>query len=79
MKSKLKNSKVRHICKTITWRILGTLDTIFLSYLLTGSMEVGLKIGVIELFSKMFLYYIHERIWYKSDIGLERGNKDELL
>ena len=55
----------RHILKSVTWRIVGTLDTIIISGLITGSWEVGLAIGGIEVFSKMVLYYLHERAWYK--------------
>lgn len=55
----------RHIAKTITWRIVGTIDTIILSGIITGSWEVGLAIGGVEVFTKMLLYYLHERVWYK--------------
>ena len=55
----------RHLLKTITWRIIGTLDTIIISGILTGSLKIGVAIGGIELISKMVLYYLHERIWYK--------------
>lgn len=66
------NSKVRHLLKTITWRFVGTMDTMFLGWLISGSAEVGLSIGGLELFTKMILYYLHERMWYKSDFGLNR-------
>jgi uncharacterized membrane protein len=65
---KLKKGNVerkRHLAKTITWRAVGTLDTILLSYLITGSIKVGFTIGSIEMFTKMVLYYLHERVWYK--------------
>ena len=55
----------RHIAKTFSWRIIGTIDTIIISGLLTGSWGVGLAIGGIEIISKMVLYYLHERVWYK--------------
>ena len=55
----------RHLAKTITWRIVGTLDTVLLSYLITGSIKIGFTIGSIEMFTKMVLYYLHERFWYK--------------
>ena len=58
----------RHIAKTITWRIVGTLDTILLGYLITGNFETGLHIGGAELITKMILYYFHERIWYNLRI-----------
>ncbi len=55
----------RHIAKTITWRIVGTIDTILLSWLITGNLAVGLTIGGVEVMTKMILYFAHERIWYK--------------
>lgn len=55
----------RHIAKTISWRVIGTLDTIVLSGIITGSWELGLAIGGVEVFTKMILYFFHERIWYK--------------
>lgn len=65
----------RHIVKTISWRIIGTLDTIILSGLITGSWEVGMTIGGVEIFTKMILYFFHERIWYKYfKYGVTHGN-----
>jgi uncharacterized membrane protein len=55
----------RHIAKAITWRIVGTLDTMALGWLVTGNIFVGLKIGLFELLTKTILYYFHERIWYR--------------
>jgi uncharacterized membrane protein len=55
----------RHILKTITWRVIGTIDTILLSYLISGNLKIGLAIGGVELLTKMILYYLHERLWYK--------------
>jgi uncharacterized membrane protein len=57
--------KLRHILKTFTWRMVGTIDTILLSWLLSGNLSLGFKIGGVELITKMFLYYFHERVWYK--------------
>ena len=62
----------RHIAKTVSWRIIGTIDTIIISRIITGSWGVGLAIGGIEVISKMVLYYFHERAWYKfSKFGLK--------
>lgn len=55
----------RHIAKTISWRVIGTVDTIILSGIITGSWELGLAIGGIEVVTKMILYFLHERVWYK--------------
>lgn len=55
----------RHILKTISWRIVGTIDTMILGWIVTGNPLTGLKIGILEILTKMTLYFIHERIWYK--------------
>ena len=63
----------RHIAKTISWRIIGTLDTMILSAIITGSWVIGLTIGGIEVLTKMILYFLHERAWYKfSKYGLKK-------
>lgn len=61
--------RVRHIAKTVTWRIIGTIDTMVLAWFITGDPMMGLKIGGVEVFTKMILYYLHERAWYRIDFG----------
>ena len=62
----------RHVFKTITWRIVGTLDTFLLSWLITGNIKIGLTIGGVEIITKMILYYFHERLWYNlSKFGVK--------
>lgn len=67
----IRESRIRHIAKTVTWRAVGTLDTMTLAWLITGNPMAGVKIGSSELFTKMILYYIHERIWYRLNYGLK--------
>lgn len=63
----------RHIAKTVSWRIIGTLDTFILSWIITGNIKVGLTIGGVEVVSKMILYFLHERAWYKfSKYGVKK-------
>ena len=62
----------RHIAKTITWRIVGTIDTIILSWIIAGDLAIGMAIGGVEVITKMVLYFLHERAWYKfSKFGIE--------
>jgi uncharacterized membrane protein len=68
----LKNSNKRHALKTITWRILGTLDTMALAWLITRDPLTGFKIGMAEVLTKMLLYFVHEKVWHRSDYGLEK-------
>ena len=58
----------RHILKTFTWRIIATLTTTIIAWLVTGDPMIGLKVGGIEFVIKMLLYYIHEKAWYKVEI-----------
>lgn len=63
----------RHIAKSLSWRIIGTLDTIILSWVITGNLKIGIAIGGVEIISKMILYYLHERAWYRfSKFGLKK-------
>lgn len=71
------NSHKRHMAKAITWRIIGTLDTIILSWVISGNPWIGLKIGISEVATKMILYYIHERLWFK--INISSSNKRHVL
>ena len=64
-------NRKRSMLKTITWRTIGTLDTILIAFVITGNLAAGAAIGATELFTKMFLYYFHERAWSRSDWGLE--------
>jgi uncharacterized membrane protein len=59
----------RSVVKTISWRTVGTLDTIIISYFITGNLVMAASIGSIEVVTKMILYYFHERAWNKLSFG----------
>lgn len=59
----------RSVAKTISWRTLGTLDTMIISYFVTGNLVMAASIGSIEVITKMVLYYFHERAWNKINFG----------
>ena len=66
-------AKKRHLAKAVSWRVIGTLDTMLLGWLISGDPMVGVKIGAVELVTKIILYYGHERAWYKfSRFGVKR-------
>ncbi len=70
-------SRKRHLLKTVSWRMIGTLDTMLLAWLISGNALTGVKIGLVEVVTKMALYYLHERAWYKTNYGLDRRNNKE--
>ena len=59
----------RSVVKAISWRILGTIDTMLIAYFISGQWKLALSIGLIERFSKMILYIVHERIWNRISWG----------
>jgi uncharacterized membrane protein len=62
-KKEIKEPKCKSIIKAITWRMVGTLNTVIIAWLLTGSVKISSAIGGIEVITKTILYYFHERVW----------------
>lgn len=58
-----KEKPIRSVVKSLSWRTIGTLDTILISWIVTGELTLAFSIGSIELVTKMVLYFFHERIW----------------
>ena len=59
--------------KTITWRFIATLIT----FIITGTIlksfgDLALFIAITELFTKMILYYLHEKLWLFLPLGTIR-------
>lgn len=68
-KDKKSDSPKRSIVKSISWRAIGTMDTIFISWIVTGTLSLAFSIGFIELITKMVLYFFHERVWSTINWG----------
>ena len=74
---KVEIKKKRHIAKAITWRIIGTIDTWLISYILVyyigdtpeKATEAASYIAGLELITKTILYYFHERTWCRLSFG----------
>lgn len=64
-------NKKRHILKALTWRFIASLTTFLIGWIATGDIRAGLSIGFFDFSIKLVLYYIHERVWYKSKYGIE--------
>ena len=78
-KSSVSDSNKRHILKTVSWRMIGTLDTVLFGWIIVGNPLAGLKIGSIETVSKMLLYFGHEKLWYKINYGLDIRNRSKRI
>lgn len=54
---------IKSVIKAVSWRIVGTIDTMVISYIITGKITVAISIGSVEVITKTILYYFHERLW----------------
>ena len=69
---KVLESRKRHLAKTISWRLVGTVDTMLVAWIVSGDPLIGMQVGFAEIATKMLLYYLHERIWYRTSYGLSK-------
>jgi len=60
---RLSEKPIRSLIKSLSWRAIGTTDTILISWIITGKLDLAFSIGLIELITKMVLYFFHERLW----------------
>ena len=67
LKEKVKRG--RSVFKAITWRIIASLDTFFLSYIITGRFDWATSIAIFEIITKAIIYYFHERAWNRVKWG----------
>jgi len=62
-------SRSRSILKAISWRTLATITTAVIVFVFTGKIALALTVGLLEVFAKMALYFVHERVWQKLHFG----------
>jgi len=65
-------SRTRSLVKGISYRILGTLTTIVIAWLIVGDVTAAVQIGFIELFGKIGIFYLHERAWAHIRLGMPK-------
>ena len=63
IESVVRDRPIKSLIKAISWRIVGTIDTMVVSYFITGKLVLAISIGGVEVFTKIGLYYLHERAW----------------
>lgn len=58
----------RSLAKAVSWRVTGTVDTFLVSWFVTGEVSLATGIALLEIFTKIFLYYLHERAWSRVNL-----------
>jgi uncharacterized membrane protein len=69
------DSHARSLAKAISWRVTGTLDTFFISWLITGHPLIAGGIAGTEVMTKIALFYLHERVWARLRWGRDGGRE----
>ncbi len=70
---------LRSVIKGASWRVVGTIDTVFLTFMYTRQVNTAFKVVGVELFTKIFLFYVHERIWMQLSFGTEKIKHDNKI
>ena len=65
----MSDSSVRSLAKAVSWRVTGTIDTFLISWLITGEVLLASGIAFTEILTKIFLFWMHERVWNKIHWG----------
>ena len=68
-----RDGRRRSATKTATWRVVASLDTMVLGLIFTGNLATAISIGGFEVFTKLALYFFHERSWARIRWGIIAG------
>ncbi len=69
----------RSIVKTISWRIIATLVTFLVAYLLTKEAVLSISISFGDALIKMGAFYSHERLWNRIGFGRKKVKEDYVI
>jgi uncharacterized membrane protein len=67
-----RESRLRSILKTCSWRLVATTTTMVITWGATTDFTIAAWVGSVEAVSKLFLYYGHERVWQLLPRGTVR-------
>jgi uncharacterized membrane protein len=69
------DTHARSIAKAVSYRILGSLSTGAIFFVLTGKAGLSVGAGVLDAIVKIGVYFVHERLWNHIQFG--RGKPPE--
>ena len=59
----------RSVVKALSWRVVATIITTGLVYMITGKGDFAATIGLADTSIKLFIYFGHERLWNRIPYG----------
>ncbi|MBX5493986.1 MAG: DUF2061 domain-containing protein [Bryobacteraceae bacterium] len=67
----------RSLAKALSYRLLGSLSTAALVFLISRDFMLSMGAGVTDSLVKIVLYFLHERLWDHIDFGRQRPAQPE--
>ena len=67
-----RETNTRTVTKGFSWRFFATTTTILIVYVFFGRLDLAIAAGIVETVSKVFLYYVHEKLWQRVRWGKKR-------
>lgn len=71
-------SNARSVAKAVSYRLLGSVLTAIIVFAFSGDLKASLGVGVADMFLKIALYYLHERLWNHIPFGRPRPPEYEI-
>jgi adenylylsulfate kinase len=64
-----RESSIRSLVKALSYRFIATALTALIVYLFVGKVALAVTIGALEASTKIFTFYLHERLWHWVKLG----------
>ena len=77
----MNKENLRALLKSLTYKSLSTISTFLAAWLVTGSLAIGMTLGIFEVTFKLLLYFLHEKVWFNVNYGMKysKNKKDKKL
>ena len=59
----------RSLFKTLIWWVVALVITTSVAWMVIGRFLFAAAIGVADTLIKLCVYYVHERVWNRIDLG----------
>ena len=71
-------SHTRSLAKALSYRLLGSLTTAAIFFVLSGDVKLSAGAGALDMVAKLALYFLHERLWNHISFGRQKPPEYEI-
>lgn len=64
---------IRRFIKAISWHTIVVFAVFIISWILTRNATLAATIAVVEIVTRLFLYWLHEWFWSRTSWGINRA------